>query len=333
MGTIPQGSWGQAALFRGLVERLAPIDMGTWRREEVAAALTTAGWKRTPPPSPHLPANVLFQRLSPEGPGLGTATVLGDASDRVSRVSVLAVEYIRYDADPYAHVDLLRSAWYQAETVLDAPTRWINGPGMLWQRGGADIRVRLDGDQIVLDLFSAKRTAPAGDWYTAYPAEVPPARLWRGSQMPWDRFQRRLEDGLYELCKGVPLYPGRFILHLGADRDPTRFVQCWNDGMELVIEATGLLHVPGAVSDERLRADGWTRNPPVWQRRWSDAGDRPGPASRAGAAMLTGMLRRLGVDPAELNYSGSVVGRGSGFHLVLPRLDALGVHRGDPDAG
>lgn len=108
---------------------------------------------------------------------------------------------------------------------------------------------------------------------------------------------------------------------------PRRFVQCWSHGPELVIEATGYLHHPEPADPARLTRNGWELPHSLWQRRFPDARDARAHAETA-ARMLVEELRQLGVDPADLVHSGSMTGRGRGFHLDLPHLGIPRTHPG-----
>lgn len=125
----------------------------------------------------------------------------------------------------------------------------------------------------------------------------------------------------------APCIPGRFILHLQSTRDPLRFVSAWNEGLDLRIES--FVHHAELIDPELLAERGWSDAGGLWQRRFDNAADDDGHTETA-AAMLVEAIRAMGVNnPDELNYHGTVAGRGHIFRLDLPDLR---LHRMDEPA-
>ncbi|MEW5659814.1 hypothetical protein ABGT92_31435, partial [Streptomyces cinereoruber] len=254
--------------------------------------------------------------------------------ERILKLRVPVVDMPPEDVRTAA--DMVRAAWWVMEEELGPPTLWGGGvgPWMLWRRPGSSLVVHADSEgQVDFELVNtdadpdaAGRTDSRGSWRAADPEHLPPAAP-ADPATDWDAMEKRLYRALRALAHDTPFLPGMFILHLGSAQDPQRFVQCWNEGLELVIEATGYLHHPELADPARLAESGWQSPHSLWQRRFPDAMGEASCAKTA-AHMLVGELGNLGVDPADLVHSGTVSGRGHNFHLDLPGLGA----RRDPRA-
>ncbi|MFF2777553.1 hypothetical protein ACFVU3_21895 [Streptomyces sp. NPDC058052] len=331
--TIPRGSWLEADAFRELVREIAPLQVGGWSVAEFERATAVLGWELREPTEV---AGQVWRRFAPrKGPWGGYGTVIADPSEpeRIRTLRVPVVDLPPEDVRTAA--DLVRAAWWVMEEELGRPAAWGGdvGPWMLWRRPGSSLVVHADSEgQVDLDLVptdtdadAAGRSGSRGVWRAADPAHLPPAHVAPvGTGDGWDAVRKRLHQALRALAHDTPFLPGRFILHLGSAQDPQRFVQCWNDGLELVIEATGLMHHPELADPARLSESGWTLSHSLWKRRFPGAME-DGTASGTAARMLVEALQGLGVERDDLVYDGTVSGRGHGFHLDLPRA---GLRRG-----
>ncbi|MDX3065130.1 hypothetical protein ABZV68_05580 [Streptomyces clavifer] len=340
---IPRGSWLDDDIFRELVKEIAPLRLGGWSLLEFERATSALGWELR---EPREVAGQVWRRFLPrKGPWGGYGTVIADASEpeQIRKLRVPVVDLPPEDAPTAA--DLVRAAWWIAEEELGPATMWGGrvGPWMLWQRPDSSLVVHSDRrGQVNLELvhtdadpdagatIAATATATAaataapevsrGAWRAADPAHLPPVLAApAGPSTRWDEVQERLYQALSALTHDTPFFPGRFILHLGSAHDLHRFVQCWSHGAELVIEATGYLHRPELADPARLAERGWDRSHSLWQRRFPRAREERA-CSTTAARMLVEEMQNLGIGPADIVYSGTMSGRGLGFHLDLPGL-------------
>ncbi|MFE5852685.1 hypothetical protein ACFQ61_05625 [Streptomyces sp. NPDC056500] len=333
--TIPRGNWLDDDVFRELVREIILLRLGGWSLEEFERAGAVLGWELGEPSEV---AGQVWRRFLPRrGPWGGNGTVIAGLSEP-GRIHTLRVPVVDLPpGDVWTASDLVRAAWWVMEEELGPPTLWGGrvGPWMLWRRPGGSLvvhshhsgRVNLELVHTGPDSDAATHGGSRCSWRAADPAHLPAAPA--GPHEPttgWDRIQERLFQALRALTHDTPFLPARFILHLASAHDPHRFVQCWNDGSELVIEATGYLHHPELAAPARLADSGWNLTQPVWQRRFPQAA-RDWGSSRTAACMLVEELKNLGTDPAHLVHSGTVTGRGRAFHLDLPET---GVRRGRP---
>ncbi|MEU5884097.1 hypothetical protein [Spirillospora sp. NPDC047279] len=330
---IPRGDWLDVDIFRELVKQVVHLDLGGWSLAEFERAISAPGWELREPTEV---AGQIWRRfVARKGPWGGYATVIADAStpEQVRRLNVRVVDMPADDVSTAAgHV---RAAWWVMEEELGPPTSWggDTGPWMLWRRPGTSFVVHLhDEGEVSLELVPTDADADAGgrgdsrgSWRAADPADLPaaPARALPG----WDEIQKHLYRALRSLNYDIPFFPGRFIMHLGSARDPMRFVQCWSQNLSLVVEATGYVHYPDLAAPARLAQNGWELSHSLWQRRFPNAMDDAAHA-RTAARILVEELQSLGIDPADLVYSGTTVGRGRGFHLDLPKLGLPRTHPG-----
>lgn len=334
---IPRGSWLEDDSFRELVKQLAPLELGGWSLPEFERAISALGWELREPRE--VVGEVRRRFVARKGPWGGYGTVIADASEP-EQVRALRVHVVDMPAEDVSHAaGLVRAAWWIMEEELGPPTLWGGdvGPWMLWRRPGASLLVAThDGGEVSLELLhtdadidAAGRGDSRGDWRAGDPADLPPvpAAPTRPSA-GWDELQKRLYEALRALNYDTPFFPGMFIVHLESARDPLRFVQCWSDGLDLVVEATGYAHHPELADPARLAQSGWKVSHSLGQRRFPNAMDEPAHA-RTAARMLVEELQNLGVDLADLVHNGSMVGRGRDFHLDLPQL---GLPRTHPDA-
>lgn len=333
---VPWGDWLEADAFRELVKQVAPLRPGGWSLPEFVRVTSALGWELRGPRE--VGGQVRRRFAARKGPSCGYGTVIADASEpeQVRKLNVrvvdLPAEDVREAAGP------VRAAWWVMEDELGPATLWggDGGPWMMWRRPGAVLVVHThDAGEVSLELLPADagtdavgRGGARGSWRAAEPAGLPsapttPAR--RGTS--GGEVQKRLYEALRSLTYDAPFFPARFILHLASARDPLRFVQCWSQGPDLVIEATGYLHHPELADPARLTGHGWELPHSLWQRRFPDAMDDPAHAGTA-ARMLVEELRNLAVDPADLVHSGSMTGRGRGLHLDLPHLGIPRTHPG-----
>ncbi|MFH9231162.1 hypothetical protein [Streptomyces globisporus] len=333
---IPRGNWLDDDIFRTFVREIAPLRLGSWSLSEFEGATSALGWELRDPKEV---AGQVWRRFSPrKGPSAGYGTLIADASEpeQVRKLNVRVVDLPPEDLATAA--GFVRAAWWVMEEELGPPTLWggDSGPWMLWRRPGTSILVHShDGGEVSLELLpsatdseSAGRGYSRGRWRAAAPAELPPAPAPGPPDLSgttWEQVEKRLSETLRSLDHDTPFFPGRFILHLGAARDPEHFVQCWSQDLSLVVEATGHLHRADAADPARMAQNGWEFSRSVWQRRFPDAMGDPAHAATA-ARMLVEELRQLGVEPADLSYDGTMSGRGRGFHLDLPDLGIPRVH-------
>ncbi|MFD5107373.1 hypothetical protein [Streptomyces cinereoruber] len=332
---IPRGSWLEDDAFRELVRQTVPLRPGGWSLPEFEDAVSALGWELDEPDE--FAGQVRRRFVFRKGPWGGYGSVDSDPGEpeRILELRVPVVDMPPEDVRTAA--DMVRAAWWVMEDELGPPTLWGGGvgPWMLWRRPGSSLVVHADSSgQVDFELVrtdadpdAAGRTDSRGSWRAADPADLPPAAP-ADSATGWDGVQQRLYEALLALTHDTPFLPGRFILHLGSAHDPQRFVQCWNDGLELVIEATGYLHHPEPADPARLAESGWRSSHSLWQRRFPDAMREGAASAKTAARMLVQELGSLGVDPADLVHSGTVSGRGHNFHLDLPGLGA----RRDPRA-
>ncbi|MFG3408229.1 hypothetical protein [Streptomyces sp. NPDC048142] len=333
--TIPRGNWLDADIFRELVREVSPLDFGSWSLSEFEHTTSGLGWELREPKEI---VGQVWRRFAPrKGPWGGYGTVISDASEpeRVRRLTVHVVDLPAEDIGTAA--GLVRAAWWVTQEELGPPAMWggSSGPWMLWRRPGACLLVHThDEGQVSLELLPPDADADAagrgysrGRWHAAEPAGLPPASAApHPTGATWEDVEKRLSETLRSLDYDAPFFPGRFILHLGSAGDPRRFVQCWSQGLTLVIETTGHMNHPDGADPARLARSGWESTPPVWQRRFPDAMDEPAHAATA-ARMLVEELRHLGVGLDDLSYDGTMSGRGQGFHLGLPDLGIPRVHQ------
>ncbi|MEV5826863.1 protein kinase [Spirillospora sp. NPDC052242] len=287
---IPRGNWLQDEEFRELVRQVAGLAI-------------------------------------PAEPDVATVVANAAAPERPARLEVEITDGI----DLNDEVGFLRAAWRVMEEELGPPTTWQGpGPRMLWRRPGTSLAVGLSSSlKVTLEALgtecrTAARELPS-TWLAADPADLRPPEP-EAIATDWGEARANLRAALRALCSDTPLFPGRFILCMQADSDPLRFVQAWNDGLDLVVESTGFLHRPELVDRDRAARLGPQGTPP--QRRFGDAANEAEQVSRA-ADMLMEALQVMRVDLTDLTFSGTMVGRGRRFHLDLPRL---GPRRGAPDA-
>jgi hypothetical protein len=341
--------WSSRKRFRSLLEELVPLDMGGWRVEEVETALGTLGWQLLPVRPGEVvdlargPLRGVGRQLAspPRGPRQGVGVVVVDdfACGQAVGVEVNLGYGIAYDDDHHDEVDFVRTTWDIMEEVLGTPPslwagagrRWESrGPRMLWRRpGGTTLAVGLDvhSAPVVSMLRTASDSDAAGHptmspgvWRAAEPADLPPVpeRDELRAPLTWASVRTALSEALRALCADVPCLPGRFILHLQSALDPLRFVSAWNEGLDLRIES--FVHHADRIDPDLLAERGWSDAGGLWQRRFGHAADGDGSADTA-AAMLVEAIRAMGVDDAdELNYHGTVSGRGHLFQLDLPDL-------------
>ncbi|MFE3560441.1 hypothetical protein ACFXKW_37165 [Streptomyces sp. NPDC059193] len=330
--TIPRGSWLEADAFRKLVQEIAPLRLGGWSLSEFERATSALGWELEGPSE--VAGQIWRQFLPRKGPMGGYGTVVADTS-QPEQIHTLRIPVVDMPADDVRHAaDMVRAAWWIMEEELGPPTLWGGniGPWMLWRRPGSSLIVYSDSAghmdlELVhtdADADAAARGDSRGSWRATDPAHLPPALAAPArTSTRWDEVQERLHRALCSLNYDTPFFPGRFILHLGSAHDPQRFVQCWSDGLDLVIEATGYVHHPELADPARLTESGWKLSHSLWQRRFPDAMEESA-HSQAAARMLVGELRNLGIDLADLVHSGTMTGRGRDFHLDLP---AVGLRR------
>lgn len=333
--TIPQGNWLEADGFRRLVKEIVPLRPDGWSLAEFERAIAVLGWEIGEPAEV---GDMVWRRFLPrKGPMGGYGKVTSDASEpeRIRKLSVPVVDIESEDVRTAA--DEVRAAWWIMEEELGPPTTWggLRGPWMLWRRPGTSIIVHSHDEGLMdlelvpteADLDAAARSDSRGSWRAADPAHLPPALAAPARPSTrWDEVQQRLAQALRSLNEDTPFFPGAFILHLGSAHDPQRFVQCWSDGLDLVLEATGYVHHPEPADPAGLAERGWELSHSLWQRRFRRAmQDRS--CSTTAARMLVGELQNLGVDLADLVYDGTVSGRGQGFHLDLPQA---GLRRSRP---
>ncbi|WP_424639463.1 hypothetical protein [Embleya sp. AB8] len=349
MSTIAYKYLSSEDRFRGLVEELAPLDMGGWRMEEVKAALATLGWELLPVE----PGNVVDLARGPlpgvgweldrhpRGPrqGIGVVVVDHSRSEQAVRLEVNLGYGIAYDDDHRDEVDFLRTAWDVMEETLGTPPTLWTGAGNRWESRGPRMLWRCPEETTLavgLDVHSAPvmsmlHTASDHDaaghpsmsrevWRAGKPADLPGVldRGKRRSFVVWASVQPALARALGALCADTACLPGRFILHLRSAVDPLRFVSAWNEGLDLRIES--FVHHADPIGPDLLATRGWSDVGGGWQRRFDDAAGNNGHADTA-ATMLLEAIRAMGVNDAdELTYHGSVVGRGHKFQLDLPGL-------------
>ncbi|MGI5171628.1 hypothetical protein ACQEU3_45515 [Spirillospora sp. CA-253888] len=323
---IPRGDWYEADEFRELVQQLATLDLGGWSLEEFEHATAALDWELQEPDDI---AGQVWRRFAPrKGPWGGYATLVADAADpdRMRRLNVRLVDLPAEDVSVIAgHV---RAAWWVMEEELGPSTMWGGDadPWMLWVRPGTSFIVRShDGGEMSFELLNTATDADAagrgdsrGAWRAADPADLPSAAS-TGPATDWAEVQKRLYTALHSLNYDAPFFPGMFTLHLASAHDPKRFVQCWSHGLSLVVEATGYMHHPDLADPDRLTQNGWKPSHSLWQRRFPNAMDDREHA-RTAARMIVDELRHLGIDLADLVYSGTMVGRGRHLHLDLPGL-------------
>ncbi|MGY1946293.1 TY-Chap domain-containing protein [Nocardia asiatica] len=324
--------WSADRRFRELVGQLAGLRMGGWSIGEVESALSTLGWKLRPvvPARPVDPARWTEQVVDwelgwyPEGPRAGVATITAAKTDprQAILLSVNVSHGIAYDDE----VEFVREAWGIVEGVCGVrPTRWGGrGPWVMWQRPGTSMAVRLDGSSVVVELLCTALASDASNgppmvWQAAESTEL----LGREPKVfvtDWNVLRNRLSVVLRALCRDTPQFPGQFILHLESAVDEKTFVSVWNVGWELTTEA--FVHHPDPPDPDRLVGLGWTRDP--WQRNFgSTISDEHADTA---AELLVDALQTLGVDLADLKYTGTVSGRGQLLTLYLPEL---GLPRGE----
>ncbi|MFF8551646.1 hypothetical protein ACF058_02195 [Streptomyces sp. NPDC015501] len=348
--TIPRGRWLDDDVFRTLVKEVVPLRPDSWTLADFARATAGLGWELR---EPRTVGDRIWHRFAPRnGPSYGYGTLVADASapERIRSLNVSLVDLP--EEDVFSVAGRTRAAWWVMEEELGPPTMWggYSGPWMLWRRPGADApggpRPRglpdllvhgHDDGRMSLDLLppgsdadTVGRASVRGRWYAAQPSHLPPDPLSAAPHRPattWEDVEKRLTRALGSLNRCAPFFPGRFILHLGASRDPQRFVQCWSQDLSLVVEATGYLHHPDSANPAHLARNGWDFSRSIWQRRFPDAMEDREQAAATAARMLIEELRRLGVELADLSYDGTISGRGQGFHLELPDLGIPRVHQ------
>ncbi|MEU2040497.1 TY-Chap domain-containing protein [Nocardia niwae] len=325
--------WSAERRFRDLVEQLVGLRMGGWSVPEVESALSSLGWKLRPVVSARLvdPARRTEQvdwelGWYPEGPRAGVATVVAAKSDprQIVALSVNVSHGIAYDDE----VEFVREAWGIVEGVCGArPTRWGGrGPWMLWQRPETSMAVGLDGSDVVVELRCAAladnaRNEPPTVWEAAESSELL-AREPRVVVTDWEDLRHRLRAALRALCHDTPKFPGQFIFHLESAVDEKRFVSVWNVGGDLTTEA--FVHHPDLPDPNRLIELGWTPERGLWQRHFGNTiSDEHADTA---AELLVDALQTLGVDLADLKYTGTVSGRGQLVTIYLPEL---GLRRGE----
>ncbi|GAA0946247.1 hypothetical protein GCM10009550_20720 [Actinocorallia libanotica] len=330
---LPRGRWLEADAFERLVRQTVPLDMGGWRMGEVEHAVSALGWELG-----ELEEDISLRWFAPrKGPWGGYGSVHADASDpgQALKLNVRVVDLPPEEVQERA--GQLRAAWWIMEEVLGPPTMWGGGDAwMLWRRPGTSFLVEThDGGELSFELLCTDRDSDAagragtrGLWRAAEPADLPSAVPARPAA-DWDEVREQLARALNRLNYDAPFFPGGFIVHLRSARDPLRFVQFWNHGLDLVVEATGYWHRPELADADRLTRQGWRSSHSMWQCRLPNAMDSSREHARTAARMLVDELRNLDVDLSDLVYSATMVGRGRRFHLDLP---GLGLHRAVPDS-
>jgi hypothetical protein len=326
--------WSAERRFRDLVEQLAGLRMGGWSIREVESALSSLGWKLRPvvPARPVDSARSTEEVVGwelgwyPEGPRAGVATVVAARSvpRQIVALSVNVSPGIAYDDE----VEFVREAWGIVEGICGArPTRWGGrGPWMLWQRPETNMAVGLDGSDVVVELRCTAladnaRNEPYTVWEAAEASELL-AREPRVVVTDWDDLRHRLSAALRALCHDTPKFPGQFIFHLESAVDEKRFVSVWNVGGDLTTEA--FVHHPDLPDTNRLIELGWTPEGGLWQRHFGNTiSDEHADTA---AELLVDALQTLGVDLADLKYTGTVSGRGQLVTIYLPEL---GLRRGE----
>lgn len=158
-----------------------------------------------------------------------------------------------------------------------------------------------------------------GVWRAGEPADLPslPEPEPRVTTT-WEWVESRLAKALRALCADTPCLPGAFVLHLQSARDQLCFVSAWNEGLDMRIES--FVHHAERADANLLAQRGWSDAGGLWQRRFDNA-VKNGDHADTAATMLVEAIRAMGVDdPNELNYHGTVSGRGHHFQLELPHL-------------
>lgn len=325
--TIPQGRWLEAEAFRELVREIVPLRLGGWSLREFERATSALGWELGEPDD--VAGQIRRHFLPGKGPwgGYGSVTTDPAEPERIRELRVSVVDL--FSEDVRAAADEVRAAWWIMEEEVGPPTLWggRSGPWMLWRLPGGSLIVHSQEGLMDLELVpagaapdvTAPRT-PRSLWRAAETDHLPPALAAPAAPgTHWDDAQERLAQALRSLNEDTPFFPGRFILHLGSAHDPHRFVQCWSDGPDLVIEATAYAHHPELADPARLAENGWALSHSLWQRRFPHAMKNSACATTA-AHMLVGELRNLDITLADLVYSGTMTGRGHGFQLDLPEV-------------
>ncbi|WTW99031.1 alpha/beta hydrolase [Streptomycetaceae bacterium NBC_01309] len=341
--------WSSAERFQSLVEELAPLDMGEWLVRDVEAAVAALGWDLLPVPPGRVvdlargPLDGVGWELGlpPRGPRQGIGVVVG-ADDgvrpRAVRLEVNLGTGIAYDDDHRDEVDFVRTAWDVMQEILGTPPtlwagaglRWDSpGPRMLWRRpGGTTLAVGLDVHSApVMSMLhtvsdgdaAGSRGMSPGVWRAGEPADLPslPEPEPRVTTT-WEWVESRLAKALRALCADTPCLPGAFVLHLQSARDQLCFVSAWNEGLDMRIES--FVHHAERADANLLAQRGWSDAGGLWQRRFDNA-VKNGDHADTAATMLVEAIRAMGVDdPNELNYHGTVSGRGHHFQLELPHL-------------
>ncbi|WP_147287880.1 hypothetical protein [Nocardia pseudobrasiliensis] len=336
--------WSSDERFSDLVDHLSPLQFGGWSMGEVADALSTVGWKPCPldPPRVRDPAlwrkQVVDWELAP-GPRAGLATVMMSNADpmRAVKLTVNLSHGIDFDMDyadgpDYAEVAFIRSAWSMLANDLGAEaTCWSGhgavpagryGPGvrMVWERPETTWSLRLDSDQVVLELIrvdsdGVERQEPHPVWCAVNWA-VPPSDHEPDSIADWDDVRTRTHTALSALCVDVPTLPARFQVRLRSASDPDRAVTVCNEDSGLWLEVPATL---GDTAVARRAVREWTKHGGVWRLRFGETGVEPGHIAAA-TEQLAATLIALGVTPSDLRYHGHLDARHRTLRLDLPQL-------------
>ncbi|WP_433717056.1 hypothetical protein ACQP2U_42580 (plasmid) [Nocardia sp. CA-084685] len=336
--------WSSDKRFRDLVAQLTSLQLGSWDIAEVEAAVSTLGWQLRPvvPARAVDPAlwttQIVDWTLDP-GPRAGVATVMAANTDPRQAVllTVNLSQGIDFDMDyndgpEFADVEFTQSAWSILEEMLGAPaTSWSGlGPRMLWERPDTNLALRLDRDQVVLEMMcmafdSDARQEPRPLWHAVESATtaLPAARA---TVTNWDHLRDRLSAGLRALCSDAPRFPATFRVHLRSAADPTRYVSAWNVHHVLGIECP--VNATDSTETDQFAALGWMRFGDVWRQWFDNARFEPQQAKWA-AARLVGGLRTQRVELADMSCHGLIDGRDRVLPLDLPEL---GIARYTPDA-
>lgn len=311
---------------------------------ELEAAVSTLGWQLRPV----VPARavdlalwtqqIVDWELSP-GPRAGLATVMTANTDPQQAVLLTVnlsqgINFKDYDDGPqYSEVEFARSAWSMLEHTLGSPaTSWSGlGPRMLWERPDTNLALRLDRDQVVLEMMctafdSDARQEPRPLWRATESAAVPTGAPVRVEVTSWDDLRERLGAALRALCSDSPLFPATFRLHLRSMTDPKRYVITWNTHHTLGIE--GPANDTDGPGPDHFTGLGWMRQHEVW-RQWVDNTRFTPQRAEIAADRLVDALRAQQVELADLAYHGLIDGRDRQLTVELPEL---GSPRREPDA-
>lgn len=311
---------------------------------EIEAAVSTLGWQLRPvvPARAVDPAlwtpQIVGWEIGP-GPRAGLATVMTANTDPRQAVLLTVnlshgINFEDYNDGPeYSEVEFARSAWSMLEHTLSSPaTSWSGlGPRMLWERPDTNLALRLDRDQVVLEMMCTAfdgdaRQEPRPLWRATESATVPADAPIRVEVTSWNDLRERLGAALRALCSDSPLFPATFTLHLHSMTNPERYVSIWNTHHTLGIESPA--NDTGGPGPDHFTGLGWLRHHEVW-RQWFDDTRFTPPRAEIAADRLMDALDTQQVELADLAYHGSIYGRGRRLILELP---ALGSPRRESDA-